>query len=393
VPQDHHKHMKSNKIGEIILGDIMRGRYTGGSRIPNERELARQYGVSRPTVSKALQELERRGLVERRPGSGTFVREPSMTAERRLGLLVPRLTVEPTVLGHFVSLYSAVVSEMARQASSARYLLLMSDLPNGDAEELVGQARRITRQLIDLQVWGVFFMPLDVGENLTAINEELTEEFDRAGIAVTLLDRDLYETQRRSRFDLVGIDNKLAAYTLTRHLIKSGCCRIDFVGSGSRVSSVRERLAGYRQALTEAGLSVVPERIHIGRGEGSQLSMAHAWNDEGVVDALLKTVRQNRSEALVCENDRFAALVLRRALAQGLRVPDDLRIVGFDDEPFAAHLEVPLTTMRQPAAALGAEAIRTMLHRLEVPDMPARDIRLASKLVVRQSCGVSKTPS
>ena len=78
---------------------------------------------------------------------------------------------------------------------------------------------------------------------------------------------------------------------------------------------------------------------------------------------------------------------MKHALARGLDIPGQLRIVGFDDEPFGAYLPIPLTTMRQPAKALGAEAMRVLISRSQEMDMPPREIMLKAELVVRQSCG------
>lgn len=92
-------------------------------------------------------------------------------------------------------------------------------------------------------------------------------------------------------------------------------------------------------------------------------------------------------DALVCINDGLAALVMRSCQSQGLRIPEDIKIVGFDDSPIAPFLSVPLTTVRQPVKYIAQEAFRAMLSRLDDPDMPARDILITAELIVRESCG------
>ncbi len=84
---------------------------------------------------------------------------------------------------------------------------------------------------------------------------------------------------------------------------------------------------------------------------------------------------------------------MKYAFEMGLKIPDNFRIVGFDDEPFGAYLPVPLTTMRQPAIALGAEAMRVLISRSQEMDMPAREVMLKADLVVRQSCGAELADS
>ena len=74
-------------------------------------------------------------------------------------------------------------------------------------------------------------------------------------------------------------------------------------------------------------------------------------------------------------------------LHNGIRIPEDVRVVGFDDLPTNQYLPVSLTTIRQPVKALALESVRTMLNRIENPDMAARDILVKTELVVRASCG------
>ena len=84
------------------------------------------------------------------------------------------------------------------------------------------------------EVSGVFFAPLELTQEKDAINRRVAEVFDRAGIPVVLLDRDLVPHPDRSRYDLVGIDNRRAGYTITSHLLRHGCQRVAFWGDRAR---------------------------------------------------------------------------------------------------------------------------------------------------------------
>ncbi|HVJ83456.1 MAG TPA: substrate-binding domain-containing protein, partial [Planctomycetia bacterium] len=92
-------------------------------------------------------------------------------------------------------------------------------------------------------------------------------------------------------------------------------------------------------------------------------------------------------DAVLCANDQVAAQLLRSLAAAGLRVPGDVRIVGFDDVRFATLLAPALTTVRQPCRELAAVALKTMLERFADPTIPPRGISLAPTLAVRDSCG------
>ncbi len=100
-----------------------------------------------------------------------------------------------------------------------------------------------------------------------------------------------------------------------------------------------------------------------------------------------KIVSKNKPDALVCVNDRLAAVIMKALLKMGYSIPEDIRLVGFDDMPFVEYLPVRLTTVRQPVDAMAREAVRTLLDRIDTPKLPARDIVLTGKIVVRESCG------
>jgi DNA-binding LacI/PurR family transcriptional regulator len=94
-----------------------------------------------------------------------------------------------------------------------------------------------------------------------------------------------------------------------------------------------------------------------------------------------------RPEAIVCGNDLTAARLMQTLLALGVRIPEEVRIVGMDDVKYASLLPVPLTTVHQDCAGIGVVAMATMLERLEHPELPVRDVTVPTKLVVRRSCG------
>ncbi|MEI9999951.1 MAG: LacI family DNA-binding transcriptional regulator [Verrucomicrobiota bacterium] len=92
----------------------------------------------------------------------------------------------------------------------------------------------------------------------------------------------------------------------------------------------------------------------------------------------------------MCANDRTAGDLMRGLLALGVRIPDQVRLVGIDDLPFAGLLPVPLTTVHQPSREIGRVAMAVMLDRLAQPTLPARDVLLDSRLVIRESCGAQR---
>jgi len=96
---------------------------------------------------------------------------------------------------------------------------------------------------------------------------------------------------------------------------------------------------------------------------------------------------EQRPEGVVCANDLTAARLMQTLLGLGVRIPEDVRIVGIDDVKYAGLLPVPLTTIHQDCAGIGTLAMATMLERLEHPELPVRDVLAPIRLVVRRSCG------
>jgi DNA-binding LacI/PurR family transcriptional regulator len=179
----------------------------------------------------------------------------------------------------------------------------------------------------------------------------------QAEIPVILLDR-----QSGERCDLVGIDNHRAGYLAAEHLVQRGARRIGFIAYNNQAATVTERIRGYTDAT---GAS---EIFRVDAGERITLP-----------DGALQC------DALVCANDRIAGQSMHALIARGLRVPQDVRIVGIDDVNYATLLPVPLTTVHQPCRDIGETALRMMLDRLERPKMPARQVLLDCHLVIRES--------
>jgi GntR family transcriptional regulator, arabinose operon transcriptional repressor len=356
---------KYEHIRQSLIEAIASGQYEAGQRLPSEIELVKTFGASRPTVNRALRELQLSGIIERRAGSGSYVRADAVARGFVFGLLIPEL-------GR-TEIFEPICRGMAEAQHGSHHALLwgssLGDTPN--IEEQVAQA---CRQLIAKKVSGVFFAPLELTNEKDTINRRIADVFDKAGIPLVLLDRDLVTYPERSRYDLVGIDNRRAGYAITGHLLKCGCQRIVFIGRPRSAPTVDARIGGYKEAVADASLTP-----HVYRIEPE---------DAGEVRRILETVHP---DSFVCANDFTAAHLLKTLNGLGVSVPDQVRMAGIDDVKYASLLSVPLTTIHQPCADMGAVAISTMLERLRTPSLPPRDVLLNFQLVVRESCGSRKT--
>jgi len=348
------------RIIESLAREIEAGKYLAGQRFPSEAALVRQFSTSRITVGRALAELVRRGLVERVAGSGTYVRSRP-EARSTLGLLIPRLGE--------TEIFEPICRGIAAAAGNAGAALLWGDAGDGGP----AAALRLCDEFAGRGVQGVFFAPLEEIPDAEAANTEIADRLDRARIPLVLLDRDYVRYPHRSRHDLVGIDNRRAGHLATEHLLDRGARRIAFIGRARGASTVDARLAGYREALAAAG-------------RDSDLVL----RPEAIDAAMVAAQRRLRADAFVCANDHTAGEVMQVLLAAGLRVPQDVRIVGIDDVEYAGLLPVPLTTVRQPTRDIGDAAMAAMTERIARPQAPAREILLDCRVVTRASCGAPR---
>ena len=359
---------KHEKVYRALEREIRDGDWQPGDRLPSEAELVARFGVSRITVGRAMRDLQRAGLVERRAGSGTYVR-PAEAPKGGLsfGLLIPDLGE--------TEIFEPICQGMMSSPHAREHALLWGS-PTGAGETKAERAWHLCRQYVERRVSGVFFAPLERSAEKDEVNRRIERALEDARIPIVLLDRPVGAYPERGGGDLVGIDNPRAGYIITDHLLAAGARRPAFVAVPDSAATVDMREAGYREALSRRGLPAAPERIR-------RLDP----DDRDDVTSLLDT----RADGIVCANDGTAARLMHTLLSLGVRVPDDVRLVGIDDVEYAKLLPVPLTTFRQPTRQIGAAALAAMLERVAHPELPARDILLHGTLVVRRSCGSGST--
>jgi len=354
---------KYQEILEKLQEDINSGHYKPGQRLPSEPELVRRYSTSRMTVFRAMRELQTLGLVTRKVGSGTYVAEKKSVDSHVFGLLIPDLGQ--------TEIFETICQGMMEAPQALHHALLWGNTASR-GNDRAETAEQLCRHYIAKNVSGVFFAPVEFNAERNAVNHRIVAELDRAQVPVVLLDRCLEPYPDRSRYDLIGIDNRRAAYHLTEHLLNAGAQRIAFFGRPNSAPTVDARISGYREAIHILAKDM-PARVHLGDPEDTKL--------------LQSVMKKHSPDAFICANDDTAGRLIHTLLTIGKRVPEDVRVAGFDDVKYASLLPVPLTTMRQPCKQIGQSALSVMLERIAMPDLPTRDVLLGCELVVRKSCG------
>lgn len=333
------------------------------------RDVAERAGVSTQTVSNfingryarlspgtrerirvAIDEVGYRSLG---PGRG---RRGSRT--RTLGFLVldesERCLADP-----LTSLYLAGFADVAR---AQRYAVLVHTARAADPDLL--------RPVLENQV--------DAGclllSGRRALRHRVADMVAASGTPFVLLDEIL--PQSRQHYPVVVADQREGARELVRHLVGRGHRRIAFLAAASEWAVLEERYAGYRGALDEAGI----------RFDSSLTIFEGGWEPSAtsaMVDAVVRL--PERATALVCGSDLVAVGAVRHLLDSGFAVPRDVAVCGFDEFPFAPHVEPALTTVAVPAWEMGKAAGVCLIRALAGHRDPGREIRLPVTVRVRAS--------
>jgi DNA-binding LacI/PurR family transcriptional regulator len=366
MPERSRSAWKHQQVYATLEQQIRSGRWRAGDRLPSEAELVQQFGASRITVGRAVRDLQLAGLVDRRAGSGTFVRREPASRALTFGMLVPELG-ETEI---FEAIWRGIAS-----SPLARGHALVWGASADDAVSKEDRAWELCRQYVERRVSGVFFAPLELTAGKDAANRRIARALDEAGIPVVLLDRTAVPYPERGHHDLVGLDNRRAGYVVAEHLLAAGARRVSFVALPHAAATVEAREAGYREALHARGLPFEP-------------ALARRL-DPADIPAVKRLLEEARTDGIVCANDWTAARLMHSLLALGVAIPRDVRLAGVDDVDYASVLPVPLTTLRQPARQIGAAAMAAMLDRVSGAELPTRDILLHGTLVVRASSGAA----
>ncbi|HET6711288.1 LacI family DNA-binding transcriptional regulator [Amycolatopsis sp.] len=315
-------------------------------------DVARAAGVSKSTVSRVLDERlprsnsETAQRVRQVAAELGYVRDPLASGMRRagtstVGVIVPRLT--DTVM--------AMLYEEIATAAAGRGLFAVVATTEDDPATEQFAVQTLVRRRVDGLILTTARLDVPTAQGVPHALALRTDGIGPAAIG----------------------DDRLGARLAVRHLIDLGHRRIGLVGGPGYASSARGRLAGYRDALTDAGMAVDESLV-----AGDSFSME---SGETAGRALLD--RTDRPTAVFAVNDNTAIGIMAAAHALGLRIPEDLSLVGYNDIPVVSSLPVPLTTVRVPFAHIATTALDLLNEAND--DRPPRTVVAAPTLIPRRS--------
>ncbi|MGE5620078.1 MAG: LacI family DNA-binding transcriptional regulator [Sphingomonadaceae bacterium] len=328
------------------------------------QDVAARAGVSITTVSRVLNDTgypmrpeTRRRVIE---AIEALDFRPSPLARGLLGKSTSTIgLIIPDISNPYYPLLSRGVEDVA---SEHGYTVIFCN-----TDRNLAKLRSYLEVLREKQADGIIF----AGGGIETDGEHLTP--DEIGDRVVLIGR------HRWPLPSVQIDNTRAAYEATSHLIALGHRRIAYLGGPTALTSARDRMKGYRQAMLEL----------VGAGPWETLIREGDFGFESGYQAILSLLSQavgQRPTAIFAANDQMALGVLAAARDLGTAVPEELAVVGFDDIPAGRYVRPSLTTVALPTYEMGASAARLLLQLL-AGDTTEQTILLPTQLVVRQSSG------
>lgn len=378
------KKLLYQEIIDYLQAKITSREFAPGDLLPSEFELARHFQVSRITAQKALDELENSGLVYRVRGKGSFVSDQPQVAPGNAA--EPSLKIIALVIPFGSSLGRGfdVIQNLSAVLSRNGYYLSVHISHYSIEEE-----REILANLVRDGVAGIVIYPFSHRDNVDLIHRLLLNNYP-----IITVDK-FYDVLPVSG---VLSDNFNGSYQATAHLIARGHRNIVFVSDRelAAANSVSERYFGFCKALKDHGLPITDEQLVLTEYRHNEPLFEAVKNNSPAVNALLDPYKKIIAALLEREkpctaihglNDYLTIYLLKAALGMGIKVPQELSFIGFDNIDYSAYLEVPLTTVEQNFKKIGEEAGHLMLRRINDPAGECSRIVIPVELIERRSTG------
>jgi len=327
------------------------------------KDMALKLNLSVSTVSRALHDHP--GISEKTKDdvkslSKKWEYQPNYLARglqtrktKVVGILVPEIR-------HYF--FSAVISGIEEVMYKKGYAIMVCQSHEDPMREAKNLEAFISHQIAGLLI--------SISQN-TKSKESFETVFNR-GIPLVFFDRVL-ESMRTSR---VVVNDRQGGFDATEHLIKSGYQRIGFIGGPKHLNINRNRMAGYKMAQKKFNRPIEKELV-----------VFTGLNEKDGVEGAYKLLHlQNRPDAILCINDPVAMGVYSVLKEQNLKIPNDVAVVGFSDNPVSKMQNPTLTTVSQPAYEMGLTAANLLLEQINSPiKIKQKVITLDTKLIIRGS--------
>jgi len=337
---------------------------------PTLRDVAELAGVSVGTVSRFINNPNQVGEKSRQKVSQVIEQlnyfPDALGRGLRAGTTRTVGLVLPDVTNPFYTNLARGVEDIARHNKFSIVLCNTDE----DAEREVEYLQVLVSKHVD----GLIIAPVGGPQS-----SQYLASLQKEGMKFVFVVRRLLEV----KCDVVCSDLRQAAYLLTRHLTALGHKRIGLITGPNKYSTTDERIKGYREALSEAGLPFDPG-----------LRVESPFKVEGGYQGTLTLMNlENPPTAIIAGSNFIAVGTIKAARELGIKIPQKLALVSFDDIPLASEMFPFLTVAAQPVYSIGTIAANLLLERIRGHVRETRDVVLQPELIVRYSCGANKPSS
>lgn len=351
------KKAKYEKVMDFYKEYIHDNNLTDGEILPSESQVAEHFSFSRDTIRRALDQLEKNGVVYRQRGKGTFYKDPKKVKREK------KIAVITTYLSNYI--FPQIISGIEEVVSSKHYTLTLANTDNDPDKE-----RKHLKKIINDQVDGLIIEPTKSAVN--KLNMDLYQELNNKKIPYVMLNA--YYKSLDPSYAIVN--DYRGAYKAAQYLLQLGHRNIAGIFKQDDLQGdIRKK--GFLAALKDYQVDL--DSVEIGSYITSQIA-SYPYH---YTNKLLN--KADRPTAVLCYNDEVAISVIQAILDKKLKIPDDLSVIGFDDSFLAASNNVRLTTVRHPKAELGRHAARLLFNMLEIGVEKPRFL-YNPELIVRDSC-------
>ena len=340
-------------------------------------DVAKSVGVTSMTVSRVINE---NGYVSEETREKVLLAVREMNYRKNgLARNLKRQFTETVglVLGDISNPYSTELARAVRETLIHRGFNLFICISEHSAKEDIVAFKSLADHSVD----GII-----VATRSNESGDNYLRGIVESNLPVVIIGRDFYHAE----VDFVSPDNLTGGFEATRHLIDLGHERIGFIGASLKGGSSLKRLQGYLKALEHHHIEI-DERLITGRNENVSEVPGYSTEEIGFEGMKRLLTLPKPPTAIFARND-FTAIGAMSAIKEaGLRIPEDISIVGFDDISLAVRTSPPLTTVRQPMRLEGQIAAEMLLERIEGTEKKSRQERVLNcELIVRESTGLRK---
>lgn len=356
--------LRYNQVKERLKKEFLSGKSQEGQQLPAEPVLSLRYGVSRVTLRRAIEELCADGCLKKIHGKGTFILGHQKKREfRKIWKII--LSNHP--------LFSQLILTIENFAHQHDFEIVFANNETADLENHIKRG-------VENQIAGYFLMPHFAGSLKSEDNQKAIKtlmELRLKKVPFILINRNL----RKYKFDVVESDGYFGGFLATQHLIEHGYKRIAYLSSSFHPQHY-SRLLGYQDALKKSNMNefIVKDIIH----------------GKNIHNDARELISGEKPRAIVALNDWIASEVFIAAEDLGVKIPEELAVVGYDDMKEPLYSRLSLTTIDMNLFQVAEQAAELLFRRTngDWTDFP-RKIKVRPALIVRQSCGckISKAMS